>query len=96
MLKECEFMVSGLGSGLRMGESGRALRVHLLDGASWTEMGRQTNTQCFRASSSIAASFPGATPMECRFTRLTQTDTNHEDDHMLVLASVKLFGTLYE
>jgi hypothetical protein len=67
-----------------------------LDRVTWTEVDRQTNTACFQSDFWPAASFPVSTPMECRFIRLTQTDTNHGGNNMVFLEAVEFFGTLYK
>jgi hypothetical protein len=65
-----------------------------LDGKSWTEIDRQTESKAFEHN--IRASFAVSKPAELRFIRLTQTSKNRYGDHMLCLDAVEFFGTLSE
>jgi hypothetical protein len=63
-----------------------------LNAETWRVIDRKTNTQDFTGDQQV--SFTIATPMECRFIRLTQTDKNHDDEDQLMLAAVEFFGAL--
>jgi hypothetical protein len=66
-----------------------------VNGESWTEVDRHTNTEDFQDSWETV-SFTVSTPVECRFIRLTQTDKTHLRDDKLALCAVEFFGTLSE
>jgi hypothetical protein len=68
-----------------------------LDGKSWTEIDRQTNTEDFRSGGE--ASFAVSKCANCRFVRLTQTDGGYEcspDHGCILLWALEFFGTLSE
>jgi hypothetical protein len=67
-----------------------------LDGKTWTEIDRQTNTQYFREKEWVTMTFPVAKPIECQLVRLTQKGKNHYYDFVLYLAAVEFFGTIIE
>jgi hypothetical protein len=68
-----------------------------LDGANWTELDRQTDTQDFANLRRLAAaSFTVAHPEESRFIRLSQTVENHNGDDVLLLGAFQCFGTISE
>jgi hypothetical protein len=64
-----------------------------LDGKIWTELDRKIRTQ---DETKNLASFAVATPVECRFIRITHTGTADGGDTMLLLTAVEFFGTLFE
>jgi hypothetical protein len=65
-----------------------------LDGRSWTEIDRQTDNQDFNHTHT--GSFAVSNPVEFRFIRLTQTDTDHNGRDTLTLCVAEFFGTLSE
>jgi hypothetical protein len=68
-----------------------------VDGSNWTEIDRQTDTNCFNEGHPITMSFTIAIPADCRFIRLSQTDKNHDGTDCLGwLYLVEFFGTLFE
>jgi hypothetical protein len=68
-----------------------------LDGSSWTEIDRQTETLTFKYSRDWApASFAVSNASESRFIRLTQVGKDHYGSYSLGLAAVEFFGTLFE
>jgi hypothetical protein len=60
------------------------------------EIDRKAANQDFTGWAWNTASFAVSTPVGARFIRLTQTDTNLDDRHELVLRAVEFFGTLAE
>jgi hypothetical protein len=70
------------------------------DGVNWTEIDRQTNVDDFKpafleAQREATISFAISVVDECRFIRLTQTDTRMSCTHWCVVA-VEFFGALLE
>jgi hypothetical protein len=66
-----------------------------VDGESWKEIDRKTETTEFSAHSLVAASFEVAHPAECRFIRMTQL-SRHDTHDRLFLHDVEFFGTFFE
>jgi hypothetical protein len=67
-----------------------------LDGWSWTEIDRETDSQAFVEPFSPPASFPVSSTVEFHLIRLTQTHKNHERTDVLYVLAVEFFGTLSE
>jgi hypothetical protein len=65
-----------------------------LDGESWVEIHRQTNSQTFKERNQ--ASFAFGNTDAFRFLRLIQTDKTHGGNNILDLRLLEFFGTLYE
>jgi hypothetical protein len=66
-----------------------------LDGESWTEIHRRANKTGFDGERN-PASYAVLKTGDCRYIRLTQTDTNTQDNQPLFLYAVDFFGTLSE
>jgi hypothetical protein len=66
-----------------------------VDGVSWVEMDRRTDTSAFKCVWETA-SFVVSNPAECRFIRLTQTAKDHENKDDIALRAVEFFGVLSE
>jgi hypothetical protein len=66
-----------------------------LNGEAWTEIDRQTDNEDFTGVGLRTASF-AVSKSDCRFIRLTQTDTNHCRNYSLQVGAFEVFGTLIE
>jgi hypothetical protein len=67
-----------------------------LDGETWIEFDRKTDTDDLEFDSDRLASFACSKWTECRFIRLTQTDKNHDRNDYLMIEGFEFFGTLIE
>jgi hypothetical protein len=65
-----------------------------LDGETWTEVHRQTNSQTFKERNQVSFAVGNADAF--RFLRLIQLDSTHGGNDILDLRLLEFFGTLYE
>jgi hypothetical protein len=66
-----------------------------LDGDSWTEIDRQTDSAALSDDTSTV-SFAVSNSDECRFIRLTQTGKASDTSDELLIEALEFFGTLLE